>query len=109
MDTGDIYGFGANNAGQVGTRDISPKPGPNYLGGLTSVSSLGLGDQQTFIIEKDGSCICFGSNIVLLRIVYSRMVDWGWIWLIIVNLFVWNHLLQVESPRLRLGMTILFF
>lgn len=65
-DGGDVYCFGANNYGQLGTAANSAtrmaSPTPTKVEGLSNIVSIAVGGAHTCALRSDGTVHCFGSN-----------------------------------------------
>jgi alpha-tubulin suppressor-like RCC1 family protein len=59
---GDLYCWGLNDRGQLGTGDTTSRSVPTKVSGLASVSSVSAGGNHTCAVTGDGSTYCWGLN-----------------------------------------------
>jgi alpha-tubulin suppressor-like RCC1 family protein len=65
---GDLYCWGANASGQIGTGDAGPPMAPTLVprdstnATISGLTSLSLGDAHSCGLRPDGTMLCWGSN-----------------------------------------------
>ena len=64
---GTVWTFGENNAGQLGSPtnngNPNPNPTPTQVPGLTNVTAIAAGGDETLALRNDGTVWAFGDNL----------------------------------------------
>lgn len=62
LGTGSAYAWGENNAGQLGTNDVTPRSSPVAVVGGLKFSSIAMGSDFAYGSASDGRYYAWGSN-----------------------------------------------
>jgi alpha-tubulin suppressor-like RCC1 family protein len=61
-DSGNVWAWGANASGQLGTGNTTPSPLPVQVTGLSDIVAVAAGGDHTLALESDGTVWAFGEN-----------------------------------------------